>query len=149
MCDRLLDSINSLRLAWSSSSDAYDVHRRTYPLLVTLKGCNNGQGLGCMPLILAAVFCLVILLISLVVHAVVVFGKVIVKKTLNLVLVSVGSMLGGIMPLIFLLTSEVTQPTGEEACTLSDVEVQRIKASMDPYNTSCSFNISLGAVLAS
>ena len=66
MCDRLLDSINQLRLAWSSSSDAYDVHRRTYPLLITLKGCNNGQGLGCMPRILAAVFCLVVLLISLV-----------------------------------------------------------------------------------
>jgi len=74
---------------------------------------------------------------------------VIDKKTLNLVLVSVGSMLGGIMPLIFLLTSEVTQPTGEEACTLSNAEVQRIKASMLGSNTSCSFNISLGAVLAS
>jgi hypothetical protein len=76
-CDRLLKSINSLRLSWASTEEASSVHLCTFPLQCTLKELNNGQGLGF-----------------------VVFSKVIDKKTLNLIAFSVASFFGTVIPLI-------------------------------------------------
>lgn len=45
-CDHLLKAINSLRLEWPSTREAKAVHDRIYPLQVTLKELNHGQGLG-------------------------------------------------------------------------------------------------------
>ena len=43
-CDALLRTINNLRLEWSSTEVAQQVHARVYPLQCTMKELNNGQG---------------------------------------------------------------------------------------------------------
>ncbi len=94
-CDRLLKSINSLRLSWASTEEASSVHRHTFPLQCTLKELNNGQGLGF-----------------------VVFSKVIDKKTLNLVAFSVASFFGTVIPLImaFMPDAPSLEGTAEDVC---------------------------------
>lgn len=70
-CDHLLKAINNLRLEWTSTQSAQEVHARVYPLQVTLKELNQGQGLGFT-----------------------IFTKVVDKKTLNLLAISVASFFG-------------------------------------------------------
>jgi hypothetical protein len=43
MCDTLINKINSLRLEWSTTEEAKQVHARTFPLQCTLKELNNAQ----------------------------------------------------------------------------------------------------------
>lgn len=44
LCDKLVDTINNLRLTWDSTEAAQAVHLRTAPLLDTLSKLNSGQG---------------------------------------------------------------------------------------------------------
>ena len=70
LCDTLLNRLNSLRLEWTDTATAQEIHQvrpivyvdmhalastchvcglclqRTYPLQITLRGLNNNQGLG-------------------------------------------------------------------------------------------------------
>jgi hypothetical protein len=70
-CDHLLKAINNLRLDWTSTQSAQEVHARVYPLQVTLNELNHGQGLGFT-----------------------IFTKVVDKKTLNLLAISIASFFG-------------------------------------------------------
>lgn len=70
-CDHLLKAINNMRLEWTSTQSAQDVHARVYPLQVTLNELNHGQGLGFT-----------------------IFTKVVDKKTLNLLAISIASFFG-------------------------------------------------------
>jgi hypothetical protein len=46
MCDELLNSINELKMTWSSTEEAQAIHARVFPLQTTLLNMNQGQGLG-------------------------------------------------------------------------------------------------------
>eukprot|EP01043_Picozoa_sp_COSAG02_P051627 COSAG02_NODE_5458_length_4302_cov_1.659291_5_plen_197_part_00 len=46
MCDELLNTINELKMTWSSTKEAQEIHARVFPLQTTLLSMNQGQGLG-------------------------------------------------------------------------------------------------------
>ena len=118
----LLNAINDLRLSWPSTKDAQTVHERAFPLQYTLRSMNNSQGLG---------FC--------------VFGKVVDKKTLNVIGISVVSFVSTAVPLLMaVLVPDAVAREGE--CALTELEASTIRAVMS--NESCSYNMTLDAILA-
>ena len=122
LCDRLVNAINDLRLSWPSTKDAQTVHERAFPLQYTLRSMNNSQGLG---------FC--------------VFGKVVDKKTLNVIGISVVSFVSTAVPLLMaVLVPDAVAREGE--CALTELEASTIRAVMS--NESCSYNMTLDAILA-
>ena len=124
MCDQLLNSTNELRLSWPSTMDAQKIHSMTFPLIVTLKSANHNQGLGF-----------------------VIFSKVVDLKTLNFIIVSIGSVIGGLLPLIFVLTSEASVKAEEHACTLTTSQIMTIQGAMMSGNESCKYNQTISEVL--
>jgi hypothetical protein len=46
MCKVIVNSMNALRMSWTSVENAQEVHNRTYPLLYTLNSMNFNQGPG-------------------------------------------------------------------------------------------------------
>jgi hypothetical protein len=94
-CDHLLKAINSLRLEWSSTEEAKAVHGRVYPLQVTLNELNHGQGLGFT-----------------------IFTKVVDKKTLNVLAISIASFFGTVIPLIMAFMPDAPLPVGSEAAAV-------------------------------
>ena len=90
--------------------------------LDTLRSMNNSQGLG---------FC--------------VFGKVVDKKTLNVIGISVVSFVSTAVPLLMaVLVPDAVAREGE--CALTELEASTIRAVMS--NESCSYNMTLDAILA-
>ncbi len=130
MCDALLEKVIKMRLRWTTTAVAQDIHQRTFPLITTLRTMNYGQGLGFM-----------------------VFGKVVDKKTINLILVGMSSLLGTLLPLLVVLTSsaqaELETRAGETQCALTDVQTAMVRAAFVGANTTCGYaNITIGSVLA-
>ena len=96
--DHLMQMINRLRLQWDSTKAAADVHRRVWPLQVTLQQINHGQGLGFS-----------------------VYSKVLDRKTLNLLAFSIISFIATAIPFIMAFMPDPEPPTG--ACKLTPVSV--------------------------
>eukprot|EP01052_Picozoa_sp_SAG31_P025968 SAG31_NODE_2316_length_5951_cov_7.632262_7_plen_484_part_00 len=97
LCDVLLNSINELRLKWDSTAEAQETHSLTFPLQCTLERLNGGQGLG---------FC--------------VFTKVIDKKALNMIVLSVLSFFGTVVPLVLTTLEDPISTGGEHICLSAD-----------------------------
>jgi hypothetical protein len=96
LCDTLVDAVNSLRLEWTSTHSAQQVHNRTYPLQCTLEKLNGGQGLG---------FC--------------VWTRVIDKKALNMIALSVLSFFGTVIPLVLATLQDPMGDTRADNACLS------------------------------
>lgn len=128
MCDALREKIIKMRLRWTSTAAAREVYQRTVPLTTMLREMNHEQGLGFI-----------------------VFGKVVDKKTLNLVLATMASLLGTLLPLLAVLTStaqaELENHNSVE-CALTDAQSAIVKAAFVGANTTCSYdNTTIGSVL--
>ena len=85
LCDELLNTINDLRLEWKSSEAAQVIHNRTFPLRTTLKDMHGGQGLGF-----------------------VILTRVIDRKSLNLIFITMGSFFSTAIPILFALLPDPT-----------------------------------------
>ena len=86
MCDQLQDMINDFGLRPMSCADADSVHRRTFPLLTTLRSMNANQGLGF-----------------------VVYGTVVDRRTLSRAVVAVGGFLGTVVPVVIALQPDIPE----------------------------------------
>lgn len=106
-CDRLLNTINNLRLTWESTKSAQEVHSRVYPLLDTLRNLNANQGLGFTA-----------------------GGKVVDKRTLNVIFVSAVSFFSAVFPLLITLIPSKDQPLADVAgatCNMTAAEVALVR----------------------
>ena len=114
--DNLMKCINNLRLDWASTERAKEVHSRVYPLQVTLKELNHGQGLGftvftseCRVALPQFSFLITMCTASLSLgyldsvsscSRLISRAEVIDKKTLNLLAISITSFFATVIPLI-------------------------------------------------
>ena len=80
--------MNNLRLDWSTTEELDRTHRKVAPLLETLTRLNNRQGLGYK-----------------------VFGKVVDKRTLNIIFVSATSFFLTVMPVLIALMPPAEEDT--------------------------------------
>ena len=130
-CDELQSAINDLRLCWESSAAAKRVHDRVFPLQCTLERLNVHQGLGFL-----------------------VFGRVMDKRTLNMILAAVASFIGGLVPLVAaVMPSHRSWKLGDDgdACTLDALQEEEVKsmavahAKLVAGNATCTFNFTISS----
>lgn len=134
MCDRLYQRIVGLRLRWPSTAAAEKVNRKTLPLLLTLERLNNQQGLGFL-----------------------VWGRVIDKRTLNIIMASVFSVFSTVLPIIVTLLPDgsatgtaadgrnCTDATADGTSPANDALFAVIRTSvLQLENASCFSNVTLG-----
>ena len=77
-----------------------------------------------------------------------VFTKVLDRKTLNILMISVGSFFGTALPLIIALMPDSEQKLGEAACDLDEHQVASIRVAMMTRNRSCSYaNVTLDEII--
>eukprot|EP01051_Picozoa_sp_SAG22_P003363 SAG22_NODE_162_length_16848_cov_16.978267_17_plen_134_part_00 len=128
--DQLQSAINDLRLRWASSAEAAAVHAQVFPLQCTLERLNIHQGLGFL-----------------------VFGRVIDKRTLNMILAAVASAVGGLVPLIIaVMPSHHSWSLGDGggACSLDALQKEQVLSMAQAHaqtvagNSSCRFNFTIG-----
>ena len=97
LCDTLVNQLHELRLQWPSTEEAKEVHARGFPLQGTLERVNNKQGLGFT-----------------------VFGKVVDKRTLNVILISAISFFSTVVPIVITL---MPNPQQNEIVDFTNVSV--------------------------
>ena len=119
-CDTLKDELNNKRGAdLSVENDA-----KLFVIERLLQNLNKGQGLGF-----------------------VVAGKVLDRTTLKTIFVAVSSFLGTVVPVVLALRP-TTAVAGTAACSLPAYHRDAIRAVMASANATCSYNVSLSAILA-
>jgi hypothetical protein len=99
-----------------SYSVAQQVHSRVYPLQCTLDRLNNGQGLGF-----------------------VVLTKVVDKKTLYWILMSLVSLFSTSIPLLVALLPDLHTADGP-SCELSGPQQALLKSTFAQFNASCNWS---------
>jgi hypothetical protein len=115
-----MDTVNSLRLQWGSSKEAQAVHARAFPLQYTLSSLNNNQGLGYR-----------------------VLGKVIDKRTLNVIFISAVSFFSTALPL---LIANMPTHLGGGQCNITALDADLVRAVF--ARTSCPTNTTIASVTA-
>ena len=115
---------------WTSTEDAQEIHHRTYPLLYTLNSMNANQGLGF-----------------------VMFTKVVDKKTLNVIFISLLSFFSTVVPLFYSLLpnaettmASITTNTAQE-CNATAIQIATVRAAF--LGSECvPVNETIGSMLA-
>ena len=79
----------------------------------------------------------------------VVFTKVVDKKTLNIIFLSVVSFISTAIPLVFAFLPDAVASQGAlggDGCALTDVQAEALRGQLRTFNASCSYNVSVGGV---